>query len=408
MADLLTEAQHQQILAAVKAHFEDPSEFPAGDLEKVWGFGPVVEANLSAKKADCVILHNPAVTLALPSSGKINVAVDGDTWKITLADRGRKRFKIRFHGPGQKVTRRALLKASASVGLAGAMVPHSAALSSGAETQAATTTTTTAMQSMVTSVPDPDKTTLICPPSESPIGPLMGGDSIYNWQNLDTNRPRNTYWGTIAFIGDTGGKIKFPGDTSDTPTEGKAISCAHVLFHTDATDNIRTYRHATGITFDKTLPGWPSGWPSSAPSGNWPDIAVATLGSSVGHTRNTVRALGLLKGVKAPKAGDIVTKYGATTGLTVARDIGMVWRRLPDETGPFMLIRAVSNQFSRPGDSGSAVVHHGDGIGSADYRKLAGFILAGSIDDNEQYYLPVLEFGDTHEPAALNAIYVQL
>jgi hypothetical protein len=113
-----------------------------------------------------------------------------------------------------------------------------------------------------------------------------------------------------------------------------------------------------------------------------------------------------LQGVEVPALGDVVAKYGASTGLTVARDIGMVWRRLPDETGEFQLIRAVSNQFSRPGDSGAAVVHAG--FGTSKWRKLAGFVLAGSATDNEQYYLPVLPFGTVSPFAALSAAEVEL
>lgn len=408
MSDLLTDAQHQQILAAVKVHFENPINLPAVDLPKIWGYGPVVDAKLAAKQANCVVLHDPTFSPSLPPGDKIDVTVDGNPWKITLARRGRKRFKLRFHGPYKKVTRRAVLKASASAGVVGAMASHTAAFASDAAAQTATATATTTATALTSSVPDPSNTTLICPPNASPTGPLMGGDAIYNWQNLDTTQPRNIYWGTIAYVGDTGGKIKFPGDMTEISTSGKAISCAHVLYHQTATVHIRSYHHATGITFGQTLPGWPTSWPSSPPLGKWPDIAVAAVDVSVAHNKNTVRALGVLAGVKAPKAGDIVTKYGATTGLTVARDIGMVWRRLPDEAGEMMLIRAVSNQFSRPGDSGSAVVHHGSGVGSTDYRKLAGFILAGSIDDNEQYYLPVLEFVDDPVPAELNAVQVML
>lgn len=406
MADQLTEGQHQQILSAVKAYFEDTNNLPVADLPRIWGFGPVDDAKINAKQADCVVLHDPQFFPPIPPSGKIDVTVDGDQWKINLDRRGRKRFKLKFYGPDQKVTRRTVLKASASAGLAGAMAPQSAALASDTATQTLITSTIT--QAIANVVPDPNNTTLICPPNASPIGPLMGGDAIYNWQNLDINRPRNVYWGTVAFVGDTGGKIKFPGDATEISTAGKAISCAHVLYHQTATTNIRSYRHATGITFDQTLPDWPVDWPSTLPSGKWPDMAVANLDSTVDHKKNEVRALGALAGVKTPKAGDIVTKYGATTGLTVARDIGMVWRRLPDEKGEFMLIRAVSNQFSRPGDSGSAVVHYGGGFGSTDYRKLAGFILAGSIDDNEQYYLPVVEWGVNPVPADLNAIQVTL
>lgn len=406
MADLLTESQHAQILAGVKSFYETTTTLSDLDISKIWGFGPVIEARINPKQASCVVLHDPTIDLPTPTNGKIDVPVGGDNWSITLNGRGRKRFKLKFHGPDpNKLTRRAMLKTSATAGIAGALAPHSAALASDGASQNATTTTP---QNLASLVPDPANTTLICPPNTSPIGPLLGGDAIYNWQNMDLNRPRDIYWGTVAFVGGTNGKIKFRGDTTEVETTGKAISCAHVLYHQTSTSNIRSYRHPSGISYDQSLPDWPINWPSALPVGKWPDISTAMLDSTVVHRANEVRALGQLTGVKAPEAGDIVTKYGAMTGLTVARDIGMVWRRLPDEAGEFMLVRAVSNQFSRPGDSGAAVVHYGNGIESDDYRKLAGFILAGAIDDNEQYYLPVVEFSGTPFPAELNAVHVML
>jgi hypothetical protein len=84
----------------------------------------------------------------------------------------------------------------------------------------------------------------------------------------------------------------------------------------------------------------------------------------------------------------------------------MVWRRLPDETGDFQLVRAVANQFSRQGDSGAAVVHIG--LRSPHRRKLAGFVLAGSTADNEQYYLPAMSFGETLQFPDLNAVEIEL
>lgn len=403
MADLLTESQHAQILAGIKNYYETTTTLSDLDISKIWGFGPVIEARIAPKQATCVVLHDPTINLPTPTNGKIDVPVDSHDWSITLNGRGRKRFKLKFHGPDPKVTRRALLKTSATAVTAGVLAPHSIALASDGALQ-----NTTTSQTLASLVPDPANSTLICPPNSSPIGPLLGGDAIYNWQNMDLNRPHDVYWGTVAFVGGTNGKIKFRGDTTEVETTGKAISCAHVLYHQTSNSNIRSYRHSSGISYDQSFSDWPTNWPSASPVGKWPDISTATLDSSVVHRANEVRALGQLTGVKAPKAGDIVTKYGAMTGLTVARDIGLVWRRLPDETGEFMLVRAVSNQFSRPGDSGAAVVHYGNGVGSDNYRKLAGFILAGAIDDNEQYYLPAVEFSGTPFPNELNAVHVML
>lgn len=390
----MTDSEHYEILQAVKAHFATSS-----DLNEIWGFGPVTPPQGNApRKANCVVLHNPVVDPSIPK--KISTVIKGESWSITLNKRRRQKFKLKFHGPSPKVTRRKMLKASATAGLAGAAAPFSTALASDAATQ------TTTLQTTTLNVPDPSATVFICPPPAAPPGDLIGGDAIFNWQNLDTTRPTGVYWGTIAYVASNEGRIKFPGDLTSVPTPNAAISCAHVLTHKDGTGNLRTYRHSSGISFLAKLPGWSADWPPTTPAVKWPDLAAANVGSVVQAKQKEVRGLGELVGVEAPSLGDVLAKYGASTGLTVARDIGMVWRRLPDETGGFQLIRAVSNQFSAPGDSGAAVVHIG--LGAPNSRKLAGFVLAGADDDNEQYYLPALSFGEPLSFADLNAVEVDL
>ncbi len=94
---------------------------------------------------------------------------------------------------------------------------------------------------------------------------------------------------------------------------------------------------------------------------NWMDAAIAAFDR--GHASKTILGIGRLTGAGRPSLNLLVRKSGRTTGLTegVARivrfdvfdveyDQGMV--RIDD----VMVIENVAGPFSRPGDSGSAIV----------------------------------------------------
>ncbi|WP_192357570.1 hypothetical protein [Mesorhizobium mediterraneum] len=331
----------------------------------VWGFGPVSPRGGGSNRANCFILVDPDNEPSIPN--RVPVQVGTDTWTIFLNKKRRGRYKI--FGPKFPISRRDLLKSSLAAGFITA---------SGFRSRSAAA-----------------DLTWDTPPA--PPGPLMGGDAIFNTKYRDAN-PTDVYWGTVAFVSDTA-KVKEPGTASEILVNNACISSAHVHYHKDG-GNIETYYHGSGITFDAKLPGWPDDWPITTPTGRWADLAWAKADTTVAVRRNEIRGLGVLQGVEAPALGDIVAKYGATTGLTVARDIGLVWRRLPDVSGQFFLVRAVSNQFSRPGDSGAAVVYAGQtpGTGASKRRKLAGFVLGGTTADDEQWYLPASPLGNPVDP----------
>ncbi|MGQ0570004.1 MAG: trypsin-like peptidase domain-containing protein [Armatimonadota bacterium] len=96
---------------------------------------------------------------------------------------------------------------------------------------------------------------------------------------------------------------------------------------------------------------------------NWIDAAIAKFDKAAGADRRILK-IGVPTGADAPSLNLLVRKSGRTTGLTegiiravrfdvvnVQYDLGMV--RLDD----VIVIRGVDGSFSRPGDSGSAIVN---------------------------------------------------
>lgn len=373
----MNDTDQYNILLGVKNHFT--TVYDPANRANIWGLGPVKQRG-GGNNADCFVVVDPGVDPPLPAM----LTIAG--WNVRFGKRAGKRRRFKVNGPDNVLNRRSLVQAS--IGGAAGLAAGTVASARAGEAPAELATTI-----------------WLCPPPAAPPGPLMGGDAIYNSTNLDPARPHHTFWGTVAFVGGASAKARFRG-SAVLPLANTAVSCAHVLHHRNGGD-IRTSRYETGIAFGAILAGWPGQWPDALPASaaGWPDLATAPV--TIAATTNTVRALGDLAGVAAPAFGDVVAKYGATTGLTVARDIGMVWIRLPDVTGDFYMVRAVSGQFCQPGDSGAAVVFSGNGAG-AKRRKLAGFVLAGSSEDDQQYYLPAFEFGQTNSFAELSAVEIQI
>lgn len=116
---------------------------------------------------------------------------------------------------------------------------------------------------------------------------------------------------------------------------------------------------------------------------NWMDAAIAKIDA---RTSKTILGIGPLTGAGAPSLNLLVRKAGRTTGLTegivriirfdvvdVQYDQGMV--RVDD----VMVIENTTGPFSRPGDSGSAIV---DARG-----RVIGLLFAGS--DVVTYAIPI-------------------
>jgi hypothetical protein len=350
--DLMTDDElHGKILAGVRA------QIPVQSF--IWGYGPVSDVRLAPRKAKCVVLLDDTVTMTFAD---IPIVVDGQNWTIEINEKKKKQYKL--HGPG--ISRRDLIAgglAASAVAAAG----QNPALSADVVFNA------------------------ITDPPQPLTGTLMGGDAIFNTKYREAS-PNGDYWGTIAYVSSATGKISSP-NASSVAAPKSCVSCAHVLFHHDGS-SIETTKHSSGFSSPVTLPGWPANWPTVAPTGaTWPDLAAAAVtDASIAVSEKEVRGLGELQGVDVPVYQDVVAKFGVTTGLTVARDNGVVWRRLPDQTGAFFMIRSLAQQFSRPGDSGAAVVFAGS-TNPTKYHKLAGFVLAGSTADDEQFYLPARPVG---------------
>lgn len=118
---------------------------------------------------------------------------------------------------------------------------------------------------------------------------------------------------------------------------------------------------------------------------NWMDAAVATFDPGVSAS-DTIRGIGPLAGAGDPSLNLLVRKSGRTTGLTegvvrvvrfdvfdVQYDQGMV--RVDD----VMVIENTDGPFSRPGDSGSAIVDM--------QGQLIGLLFAGS--DEVTFAIPI-------------------
>jgi len=198
-------------------------------------------------------------------------------------------------------------------------------------------------------------------------GKLRGGDAC-----------RNTAYrqfGTIAVTGN----FRMEG----TNYTDVALSCQHVLYH------------STNRTIDTPRFGncMELAWASQVPSqGKWTDVAVARIRNSSIHYPKRLRALGGIIGVRQPRAGIRVMKYGAGTGLTAGLDKGLVWRALDaQDPASLYLIRTVDGgsrfSFSGIGDSGAAVVDSD--------RNFLGIVLGGIPGlPQERWYLPVTPDGE--------------
>ena len=369
------------ILAAVRQAVEDDLD-PAEELS-VWGYGPV---DLSKTNPECYVLVD--LLNAPPLPNKVDVTIDGSTVKVKINRLKKKKFKI--HGAQTRLTRRSVLASSIAVGCAG-LLNITVGVGDGYAADLL-----------------PDILYTVDIPS-APAGPQMGGDAIFNTTYRDGN-PAGVYWGTIAFVTGGNAQVKERGGNAQQ-VANSCLSSAHVLHHKDG-GTIETYHYTSGLETPTTLGSWPIDSPNPATSPlKWADLAASSVQSGVSVRPNEVRGLGVIEGVAAAEPGDVVGKYGASTGLTVARDIGLVWRRLPTELGErFYLIRAVSGQFAGAGDFGAAVIHIGltGGVIGPKYRKLAGFVLGGTSEDDEQWYLPAVLMGEPSTVLELEAIEVGL
>jgi len=203
-------------------------------------------------------------------------------------------------------------------------------------------------------------------------GRLRGGDYC-----------QNTAWcgyGTISFFS----SVRIDGRQFDHA----CVSCAHVLQHPQNTD-VEAGPFGVCMTVE---------WASPLPdAGKWTDVAVAKPYNRIADEL-VVRGLGKIQGMRQPAAGDIVLKYGATTGLTAGLDFGLVWRAI-DHTAPttLYLVRTVWGNFSAVGDSGAAVLDQS--------RNLLGLVVGGIPGlRGEQWYLPVLPEGEAPPDSELSAL----
>lgn len=109
---------------------------------------------------------------------------------------------------------------------------------------------------------------------------------------------------------------------------------------------------------------------------NWMDAAVAALDAGA-PVSPEILGIGPLRGAAAPSLNLLVRKAGRTTGLTegIVRDLRLDVFNISYDQGlvrmdDVMGIEAVGGMFSRPGDSGSAIV---DAQG-----RVVGLLFAGS------------------------------
>ncbi len=206
------------------------------------------------------------------------------------------------------------------------------------------------------------------PPPWQYSGRLMGGDPIWN---EDAGQ-----WGTITFAVSATSNITLEG----IACANQSISCNHVL-------NVGAGSDVSTTNFPNTMKlAWHTNPPS--PAGHWVDIGGAEFIVDVPFSHMKLHGLGKITGVKQPQTGIRVSKYGAVSGLTSGRDLGMALRIIDYKNHPkdFFLIRIVSGYFGTVGDSGSAVV-------DAD-RNLVGILVAGNPGHrDETYYIQAVPRG---------------
>jgi hypothetical protein len=207
-------------------------------------------------------------------------------------------------------------------------------------------------------------------------GPLMGGDAIWN----DMARQ----WGTITFAAAAGSPVEIEGKSC----ANQSITCSHVLYF-KGPDDVSTTLYSQSMKL---------GWATDPPNGTqWIDLAGADIRAGVPFSSMEVRGLRHIKGVKQPRPGIRVSKYGATTGLTSGRDLGWAMKQLMDSDTTLYGVRVVSGYFANVGDSGAPVLDAN--------RNLLGLVVSGDPDEiDETYYVPVLPKGQTPPTSASSGI----
>ncbi|MFO0993358.1 MAG: hypothetical protein U1E67_15665 [Hyphomicrobiales bacterium] len=340
---------HSAVLGAVKTQFEFQG------VPGVRGYGPVVDDTSPNKKECPVLLENisvpfPAQVILPNPDGGPNIRI-----KIVaqLAPAG---YRSLFSGRG--LTRRAAIGS----GLA-------------------------ALASFYALRPAAAADLTLAPPDAFP-GPLMGGDAVFNDSNFD---PNEIYWGTVGLIASS---VTFQlSDGTLVNGTNVCISCDHVLRGSGSV--ISTVNFPQGMRFKWAHPDLGVG-------GKWVDIAMAD--STATATPRELRGLGKINAVAEPKLGDILLKYGSTTGLTAGMDTGLLYRPFPDINSPnLFMVRSVgtkTGRFSFFGDSGSAVVEQRT-------RNLVGFVVGGT-PEGENYYIPALPLNGTPVDPNLSTVKMQL
>jgi len=338
---------HAVVLAAVKTQFEFES------VSGIRGYGPVVDNN--PRRKDCLVLlentavpHPTRITIPHPDGGALRIDIVPQ-----LAPAG---FRSLFSGPG--LTRRAAIGGGIAA-LAGLCITPSAYAAD----------------------------LMLAPPPAFP-GPLMGGDAAFNDSNYD---PNEIYWGTAGLIASSV-TVQLP-DGSTRVFSNVCISCDHVLRGTGSV--ISTVNYPQSMRFAWAHPGIGVG-------GKWVDIAMAD--STATATPRELRGIGKVRDVGEPKLGDILLKYGSTTGLTAGIDTGLLYRPFPDINSPNLyMVRSVGSKtgrFSYFGDSGSAIIERQS-------RNLVGFVVGGT-PEGENYYIPALPLNGTPVDTNLSTIKMQL
>ncbi|NJM29256.1 MAG: hypothetical protein HC855_03255 [Rhizobiales bacterium] len=221
-------------------------------------------------------------------------------------------------------------------------------------------------------------------------GPLRGGDPIWD---LTGARPTGLVdYGTVAFVAD---------GTRNLTVEGRcianqAVTCSHVLNIPDLTrtDSTTNFPKCASLTWDTD--------PFAAPNGQtWIDLAGAALDAGVPTAPYEVRGLGEITGVKQPSAGIRVSKYGAASGLTSGKDLGICYALLhetSDGSKYWGWVRAVSGYFQTVGDSGAAILDED--------RNLVGLVVAGTSEKDENYYIQAVPDGQATSVANISAFKV--
>ena len=211
------------------------------------------------------------------------------------------------------------------------------------------------------------------PIPDTPTGPLRGGDAIWPSNTLyDDVSGTPCTWGTIAFVAR---HIRIRDGAIVRQFENACVSCSHILSRSEsATVNepVSTLEYPNQLSLE-----W---WRPIKQQAHLIDVAVASFPSSIPANYREVRGLGLISGVRQPFDGVSLVKFGARTGLSRGRDLGVAQVTF-DYTQRAHFIRVVSAGFSLIHDSGSAVL-------DAD-RNLVGLLVGG--DGTYTYYIPAAQ-----------------